>query len=203
MKLNTRFLQALTLLFFLIFASKGIVFADTEAQVSPRVTLIDDNHSRVYVPAVLPGSWKYPLKIWRDRFFELVLAFDPLERSHFRLSLAHKRLLEIQELYERREFNKAASLVEQYQKLMEHVFLFADRLKGEEKENEVFMTSLYLSLPQQKKVIERIKFLSPKSEKEELRLKELEGTFSSFVEKANLYWGLDQLKKVQQEGDEK
>ncbi len=175
----------------LIFPASSLLTAQGLSEPT-KVTAIGD----VYVSRVLPGSWKYNLKIWRDRMIDLVLIFNPLKRSQFELKLANKRLLEAQELSELGSCDKIDPLTSQYQEWMARVFAYLKVSKEKEWETGRFVVNLYRSLPQQKQVLERIEFLCPDKERGGKDLKRLS---DDFKKEAESYWGLDQLRQFQQE----
>jgi len=178
---------AISCLFFGITSSLGA----QELSEPTKVTVIGD----VYVSQVLPGSWKYPLKIWRDRIIDTVLIFNPLARYQFELKLANKRLLEAQEMAEKGSCDEVDSLINQYQKWIARVFGYLKTAKEQEWKTGRFVVNLYRSLPDQKQVLERIEFLCAK----ESEGRDLKRLFDDHKKEAESYWGLNQLYRFHQE----
>lgn len=188
-----KILLILLLVVFIFGFSAPTLLAKEEVSTPEKVTLIGG----VYLSPVLPGSWKYYVKIWRDKLIDYLLIYDENKRYPFEVQLAHKRLLEAQELAEMGQCMKITLLVSKYQQWMDSVLNHLITA-GEEKDWERgrFIIEFYRYLPQQKQALERIEFFCPE---ERLDGKNLKTVFNDTKKRAESYWGLGQLQQFHQE----
>lgn len=181
--------KSLIVLFFisLLFPPPKTAVGSSVQEEVTRVTLVDDGYNRVYTPGVLPDSWKYPLKITRDKITEIFLFFDPAQQRLFKLKLAHKRILEIQEMCFEGKCQNLRFLMDEYREIMDELFGYLKKEK-----NRKLLNSFYASLPQHQRVIDALKKITGENDKE---VRKLDSIFREYYKNIEAYWGLNQLRQ--------
>jgi len=180
------------LLFMSYFFTISLVFGSENSSEQMAITTIDDGYLRAYSPTTTTVSWKYPLKLIREKLQEVILIFDPIARYHYKLSLANVRLLEIQDLCQKGKCDDINMLSVKYRKQMSDILDYTDGIKIDDEKYESLITSLYLSLLQQKIVIDNIIYLSS----EENAANSLKLIFEDDAQRVEDYWGVSQISKI-------
>lgn len=185
-------ISILLLVFISYFFTTSLVFGMEGSSEPLAISTIDDGYLRAYSPTTTAVSWRYPLKLFKEKLKEVVLIFDPIAHYHYKLNLANVRLLEIQDLCQREKCNDINKLSVRYQRLMSEVLNYTDGIKIDDERYESLIASLYLSLLQQEVVINKIIYLSNGGN----AANTLKLIFEDEVEHAERYWGVSQISII-------
>jgi|GEM_PF-4082807 len=126
----------------------------------------------VYTPRLLPDSPWFFLKSLRDDL-QLWFTFDPVAKVKKQLTLANKRVLELQRVCELGKCDRASNWPEKYEAKMRAVYLGWENLKAEVTAEGALEEELEDNLVRQQIVLDRVYQLLPEGSREGmLRAKE-------------------------------
>ena len=152
-------------LLFLVFAAALPFFLAAHrvlaVELPERINQIGD----VYTPKVLSDSPWYILKEIRDQL-KILLATDPLRKAYFRLELANKKTLELQQLCEIGKCRYANSLLPAVLKSMERLTNETAKEKERGKDVTEMVAKIEDSGLSQAAVLSRLFRISPPEQKD-------------------------------------